>query len=79
MMKKKSSLVSDIQKSIRTGIGACEGFISKHLTESERQARDEAHLATCGDRPFIGCNPCQPDHANISAGSTPDPSAKPHL
>jgi hypothetical protein len=62
-MKDKSGLADDIQRSIRGKLQELGGFIARQLSESEMQAGERAHLATRGDRPFVGCNPYQPHDA----------------
>jgi hypothetical protein len=53
-------------------------LIKQQLSQSEKQARERAHLATRGDRPFFGCNPCQPCDAAILSGSVTNRAAAPH-
>ena len=42
--------------------------LSRELERLRREQRDQAHIATLGDRPFAGCQPCKP--------SSPQPSAE---
>ena len=76
-MKNKSGLVDDIQQSIRGKLQELTGFITQQLRESEKEARERAHLATRGDRPFVGCNPYQPHDAPFHAESVTNPVAVP--
>ena len=45
------------------------------VQQIERSERDEAHLATRGDRPFPGCRPEAPYEMEAKASANPD--AKP--
>ena len=45
--------------------------LSQGFTEMERSERDEAHLATRGDRPFPGCRPDAPNEEIPAAGPNP--------
>jgi hypothetical protein len=35
--------------------------LAGELRKAREAARNEAHLATLGDRPFAGCCPCMPE------------------
>lgn len=76
-MKDKSGLADDIQRSIREKLQELKGFIAQQLSESEKQARERAHLATRGDRPFVGCNPYQPHDAARRDEPVTNPLAAP--
>lgn len=36
-------------------------FLANEVTVMNREAQHRAHIATLGDRPCVGCNPCQPE------------------
>jgi hypothetical protein len=36
-------------------------LITKQVGAINRDAEDRAHIATLGDRPFVGCSPCKPE------------------
>ena len=50
-------------------------FFAAETRPTHKQAEDRAHIATTGDRPFAGCNPCRA--ATPVASMTPpcDPAA----
>ena len=37
------------------------GLITNEVEVLNSEAKDRAHIATLGDRPFPGCNPCKPE------------------
>ena len=49
--------------------------LDKGFAEMERSKRDEAHLATRGDRPFPGCQPDAPSEHSPLARPNPDAGA----
>lgn len=52
-------------------------LLDQELWKARLEAKDRAHLATRGDRPFVGCRPCEA--GDVSALSEPklNPDAKP--
>jgi hypothetical protein len=36
-------------------------LIAKQVGVINKDAEDRAHIATLGDRPFVGCSPCKPE------------------
>ncbi len=75
-MENNPGLLEDVERSIRCKAQKLVDFVTHELSQSENQARERAHLATCGDRPFAGCNPCQPGGADIPlSGSVTNPAA----
>ena len=42
------------------------------VAQIERSGRDEAHLATRGDRPFPGCRPDAPEELVATAKANPE-------
>ena len=58
-------------------VGRLKARIAREIRDTRLHAADEAHLATRGDRPFMGCNPCVPSAVNTPAQTRPNPKAKP--
>jgi hypothetical protein len=46
-------------------------FVKGEMRTALTDAEDRAHIATVGDRPFLGCNPCR--------ASAPAPQPAPRL
>jgi hypothetical protein len=36
-------------------------LLANEVGAINRDAEDRAHIATLGDRPFVGCSPCKPE------------------
>jgi len=64
-MEGRPGLLKDVEMSIRCEARKLLAFVKHQLTLSENQASERAHLATRRDRPFVGCNPCQPADVDI--------------
>ena len=73
----KSGLLENVKRSVRCKAQKLVVLVAEELSQSDKQARERAHLATCGDRPFVGCNPCQPGGAAILTDSVANPAAVP--
>jgi hypothetical protein len=52
--------MNPLWSTLRTTLDYVEDYIGTELRAAAVRAQDEAHLATCGDRPFVGCGPCAP-------------------
>ena len=50
---------------------------SAEIRSAESYERDRAHQATRGDRPFIGCSPCEPVEPRQPATVRENPAARP--
>ncbi len=46
-------------QAIERGVERLEDFLAAEMRATHRRAEDRAHIATTGDRPFAGCNPCR--------------------
>ncbi|MFQ5773969.1 MAG: hypothetical protein ACE5GS_05595 [Kiloniellaceae bacterium] len=64
--------------SVRANVRRLKALLEQEIKESRVQAMDRAHLATRGDRPFAGCNPCEPSQAGApsSLGVNQPPQAR---
>ena len=69
-MDRNPGLLEDVERSILCQARKLVDFVADELSQSENQARERAHLATCGDRPFAGCNPCQPGDVDVPLSGT---------
>ena len=58
-------------------VGRLKARIAREIRNNRLRDADRAHLATCGDRPFVGCSPCVPSTANAASQTQPNPPAKP--
>jgi hypothetical protein len=77
-MEGNHRLLEDAERSIRCKAQKFVTFVAHQLSQSENQARERAHLATRGDRPFVGCNPCQPSDPDILSGPPSNRAAAAH-
>ena len=46
-------------QAIERGVERLKDFLAAEMRATQRRAEDRAHIATTGDRPFAGCNPCR--------------------
>jgi hypothetical protein len=51
--------------------------LSAQIRDAESYEQDRAHQATRGDRPFVGCNPCEPGGMAPTDGARENPEATP--
>jgi len=53
--------------------------IQRQMRAARDCERDEAHRATCGDRPFVGCAPRDPGlPSTLSAPAQTNPAPRAH-
>lgn len=52
-------------------------LLDQELSRARLEARDRGHLATRGDRPFVGCSPCEPSDAGAPSDLKANPEARP--
>jgi hypothetical protein len=65
-----------LAETARDHAASFEFVIREELARAEMQAMDRAHLATLGDKPFMGCCPCEPDDPRVLASAAPNPAAQ---
>jgi hypothetical protein len=76
--RKTSGPHSGLEASVRSWARNFRELVSGELRAKRLRDESIAHLATRGDRPFIGCNPCmasdplEPD-ARLNPPATPRP------
>ena len=58
-------------ENLRRALRRIAAFVREDLHAAEEEARDKAHLATVADRPFAGCQPCEPGYPDAMLGPTP--------
>ena len=46
-------------QAIERGVERLKDFFPAKMRATHKRAEDRAHIATTGDRPFAGCNPCR--------------------
>ena len=76
-MKDKASMLENVKRSVGGQARKLKTLIAEGLGEYEKEARERAHLATTGDRPFVGCNPCQPEDIGLVSVPVTNPDAAP--
>jgi hypothetical protein len=60
--------------------GACSRIrkrLAEELRKAQETARNEAHLSTRGDRPFVGCSPCMAERPEGDRSARQNPPAAP--
>ncbi len=60
-------------QAIERGVERLKDFFAAEMRAAHRRAEDRPQIATTGDRPFAGCNPCR---ASMPAASM-TPRCKP--
>lgn len=75
MMSGNAKLLQIIKSSARCKARQLGAFFTEQVRQSEEQERDRAHLATRQDRPYAGCNPCEPIDYGVSPTVTTNPAA----
>ena len=75
--KERGGAVQNLRNVVRARLERLKTRISEEMRAAEIEDRDRAHQATCGDRPFVGCGPCEPAEAGLAPGPSENPAAKP--
>ena len=76
-MKDKTGMLDGVKEAVGDRARKLKALIAEGLDGYERDARERAHLATTGDRPFVGCNPCQPEDLGLAPVPAANPEAAP--
>lgn len=77
VLLERGRAVQDLRSVVRARLERLKTRITEEMRAAETQERDRAHQATCGDRPFVGCGPCEPADIEAPAIQGENPAAKP--
>ncbi len=63
-------------QAIERGVERLKDFLAAEMRATRRRAEDRAHIATTGDRPFAGCDPCRASKPVASMTPRCNPAAR---
>ena len=63
-------------QAIERGVERAKDFLAAEMRATHRRAEDRAHIATTGDRPFAGSNPCRASKPVASMTPRCNPAAR---
>lgn len=66
-----------MRSAVRTLIDSLTARVAAEIRAGQIYQRDRAHGATCDDRPFVGCGPCQPAALARPVVARENPAAMP--
>ncbi len=61
---------------IERGVERPKDFLAAEMRATHRRAEDRAHIATTGDRPFAGSDPCRASKPVASMAPRCNPAAR---
>ncbi len=65
-----------LRRAIERTAERLKGFLVTEARATRLQAEDRAHLATIGDRPFLGCTPDPPSPRGAAPAPRHNPPAR---
>jgi hypothetical protein len=51
----------NVLRKMEKSVERLKNLVANQVGALNRDAEDRSHIATLGDRPFVGCRPCKPE------------------